>query len=270
MNGVVGYLFVVGGGWSWVGYPLRWLFPIALVIATYHTAGWLGLGLSGGIQALFAGGSILAVRATAPKKEAVRLSFPLENGLYYVVQGGQLGVLNHHYWAEPQRFALDIVGLNSWFTRCRGIYPSDVHRYSIFGAEVHSPCDGVIVRAVNDLPDFAPPRRDPWNPGGNHVLIRHKETDVYVKLSHLEIGSVVVNEGDRVRAGQLIGRVGNSGNTTEPHLHIHAQREESADLPRSAKGVAMLFEDRFLLRNDLVWRRRVGDGMTPTTSPNDL
>lgn len=123
MNGVVAYLFVVGGNWSWVGYPLRWLFPVALGIAAYHSAGWGGLGLSVGVLTVFAGGSLLAIRATAPKKEAIRLSFPLEDGLYYVVQGGQLGTLNHHHAAKPQRFALDIVGLNRWFTRCRGIYP---------------------------------------------------------------------------------------------------------------------------------------------------
>jgi hypothetical protein len=267
MDGVVAFLFVVGGNWSWVGYPLRWFFPVALAIAAYHSAGWAGLGLSAGTLALFVGGSLLAIRASAPKQEAIRLSFPLEDGLYYVAQGGQLGVLNHHHGAKAQRFALDIVRLNGWLTRCQGIYSPDVRRYSIFGTEVHSPCDGIVVEAVNDLPDLAPPTRDPWNAGGNHIIIRNEETDVYVKLSHLARGSVVVNEGDRLRAGQLVGRVGNSGNTTEPHLHIHAQRGWFEDSPQSGEGVPMLFEGRFLLRNDLVRRRKARAGMAPGASP---
>lgn len=165
MNGVAVFLFVAGGNWSWLGYPLRWFFPVALAIAAYHSARWAGLELSAGILALFGGGSVLAIRATAPKQEAVRLNFPLEDGLYYVVQGGQLGFLNHHHAAESQRFALDIVRLNGWLTRCQGIYSPDVHRYSIFAAEVFSPCAGVVVETVKDLPDLAPPMRDPWNPG---------------------------------------------------------------------------------------------------------
>jgi Peptidase family M23 len=267
MNGVAAFLFVAGGNWSWVGYPLRWFFPLALAIAAYRSAGWAGLGLSAGILALFVGCSLLAIHATAPKKEAVRLSFPLEDGLYYVVQGGQLAVLNHHHAAKPQRFALDIVRLNGWLTRCWGIYSADVHRYSIWGAEVYSPCDGVVVEAVKDLPDLAPPMRDPWNPGGNHVVIRHKETDIYVKLSHLASGSVVVKEGDRVSVGQLVGRVGNSGNTTEPHLHIHTQRGWFEDSSQRGEGVPMLFEGRFLLRNDLVRCRNARAGIGPAASP---
>lgn len=263
MIGVMAFLFVAGGNWSWIGYPLRWFFPIALAIAAYHSAGWTGFWLSMAILALFIGGSLLAIRATAPKKEAVRLTFPLGDGLYYVVQGGQLGILNHHYGVKPQRFALDIVRLNGWLMRCRGIYPADVRRYSIFGAEVYSPCNGAVVEAVNVLADLAPPTRDPWNAGGNHVIIRCKGTDVYVKISHMAKGSVVVEEGDTVRAGQFIGRVGNSGNTTEPHLHIHAQREAQDGSPENAEGVPMLFGGRFLLRNDLVRRQKAGAGPTP-------
>lgn len=269
MSGVVAFLFVVGGSWSWVGYPLRPLFPIALAVAAYHSAGWAGFGLSAAILALLAGGSLLVIRAIAPKKEAVLLSFPLGDGLYYVVQGGQFGAFNHHR-AKPQRFALDIVQLNRCFTRCRGIYPPDAHCYSIYGAEVYSPCDGAVVCAVNNLPDFAPPVRDSRNPGGNHVIIQHKEAGICLKLSHLLSGSVVVKEGDSVRAGQLLGRVGNSGNTTEPHLHIHAQREGLVDSPQSAEGVPMLFEGRFLLRNDLVRRQKAGARTTPTASPTEL
>ncbi|NLF75825.1 MAG: M23 family metallopeptidase, partial [Chloroflexi bacterium] len=63
---------------------------------------------------------------------------------------------------------------------------------------------------------------DGEHPAGNHVVIEVAE-DAYLYIAHLQRGSLLVAEGDRVAAGQEIGRVGNSGNTTEPHIHIHLQ-----------------------------------------------
>lgn len=57
-------------------------------------------------------------------------------------------------------------------------------------------------------------------------------------------GSIVVAEGEEVKTGQLLGKVGNSGNTSEPHLHIHAEKD--------GKGIPITFNDRFLVRNNLV------------------
>lgn len=57
-------------------------------------------------------------------------------------------------------------------------------------------------------------------------------------------GSIQVKKGEKVDTNRIIGRVGNSGNTSEPHLHIHAERK--------GKGVPILFNGRFLIRNDLI------------------
>ncbi|MGN7942219.1 M23 family metallopeptidase [Virgibacillus sp. 6R] len=57
--------------------------------------------------------------------------------------------------------------------------------------------------------------------------------------------SILVEAGDAVKRGQPIGLVGNSGNTTEPHLHIHAEKD--------GKGVPIRFDGKFLVRNSLVW-----------------
>ncbi|WP_425492702.1 M23 family metallopeptidase [Lysinibacillus agricola] len=51
-------------------------------------------------------------------------------------------------------------------------------------------------------------------------------------------------KGEKVKEGQILGKVGNSGNTSDPHLHIHAEKD--------GKGVAITFNDRFLVRNSLV------------------
>jgi murein DD-endopeptidase MepM/ murein hydrolase activator NlpD len=85
---------------------------------------------------------------------------------------------------------------------------------------VVSPCDGAVLAAQDGLPDQAPPQADPDNPAGNHVVLACG--GLRIELAHLAAGSVAVAPGDRVRSGDRLGAVGNSGNTSEPHLHIHA------------------------------------------------
>ena len=75
---------------------------------------------------------------------------------------------------------------------------------------------------------------------GNHVIIQVAESPYYVGLVHLQRGSVQASAGDRVSAGDQIGRCGNSGNSTQPHLHIQAM--DSPD-PYAAKGVPLRFDE---------------------------
>lgn len=136
---------------------------------------------------------------------------------------------------------LDALGL-----RAHGIYPTVLERYVIFGRTVHSPCDGTVTTMVDGLPDQVPPAMDRNNPAGNHLVIACQ--DVNVLLAHLHAGSIVVRSGDRVTRGQPLGRVGNSGNTSEPHLHIHAVRAGSGD-GLTGDGVPILFDGTFAVRN---------------------
>jgi hypothetical protein len=69
-------------------------------------------------------------------------------------------------------------------------------------------------------------------------------TYMRVLLAHMHNGSVLANVGERLRLGQPLGKVENSGNTSEPHLHVHAKR--------SGLGIPILFEEKFLVRNSLV------------------
>src|SRR5690606_27402446 len=98
------------------------------------------------------------------------------------------------------------------------------------------PCAGQIIAAVDGFADLVPPRTDPVNPAGNHVVVACGRVDV--ELAHLRQGSIVVRAGDMVGAGDALGRVGNSGNTTEPHLHVHAVDRQSGE------GVEMTFKGR--------------------------
>lgn len=129
-----------------------------------------------------------------------------------------------------------------------------------WGAPVHSPFDGVIVRAVDGLPERA--RVHPVREAallvrnaltfrverlpqiiGNHVIVR--SGDVYTAAVHLAPGSVCVREGQAVQAGEVIGRVGHTGNSSTPHLHF--QLMDAAD-PTVAKAVPCAFRSYDVLR----------------------
>jgi hypothetical protein len=139
-----------------------------------------------------------------------------------------------------------------------------------WGASVHAPFDGEIIRAVDEIGErrrvhplrelivvlknaltFTPARLSAVL--GNHVIMRRD--DLFAAFAHLAPGSVVVREGQDVRIGEVIGRVGHTGNSTSPHLHF--QLMDSAD-PLSAKGVPCAFESYEVLRGDAWIRVRGG------------
>jgi hypothetical protein len=146
---------------------------------------------------------------------------------WWVAAGGPDPRHNHHQRASDQYFAYD-------FLREAG---------DSWDQPILAPCDGMIVHVENRQPDAPPNRwhRDRAHPGGNYVSIETPRG--YVILAHLKQGSVSVRVGDTVRAGDEIGRCGNSGNTTRAHLHLHAQ-----DQPSAAIGVAQGIPIAFVTR----------------------
>ncbi|MBB5223804.1 hypothetical protein HNP73_003758 [Amaricoccus macauensis] len=171
--------------------------------------------------ALMVGLAGFAATGMLPPRSAIPLACPLAgDGGFMVVQGGGNQLVNHHAGHPEQARAVDIVAVGPLGFRAAGLLPRDVSRYRIWGAPVLSPCAGDVVEAVDGLPDLEPPKRDPAAAAGNHVVLACGA--VTVELAHLERGSVAVAAGGSVAPGDRLGRVGNSGNTTEPHLHLHA------------------------------------------------
>jgi len=172
----------------------------------------------------------------------------LAGGSYGVLQGGSSFITNpFHRGSAAERFAVDLVKLNSYGARAVGLAPKALTAYAVFDDAVSSPCDGTVVEAMDGVPDNVPGRANVAAPAGNHIILRCEDTDVL--LAHLEQGSVTVGAAQRVRRGQLVGRVGNSGNTSEPHLHISASR--------AGQAVPLTFDGRFLSINDgSGWTRR--------------
>jgi peptidase M23-like protein len=201
--------------------------------------------------ALAAGCVVLIVQVGAgrrPPPASVDLSFPLRDGTYLVVNGGARALINGHFatltgerfgrW-RGQSFGVDLVKLDGFGRRARGILPRDPAAYAIFGDSVHAPCAGTVIGAVDGAPEMRPPAVDRRNMAGNYVILGCG--NVWVLLGHLRRGSVAVRVGDTVHVGQPLGRVGNSGNTNEPHLHIHAQRPGTLDAPFSGDPLPIRF-----------------------------
>lgn len=194
-----------------------------------------------------------------PGDPAVRLASPLKNGEFYVVNGGYSILINPHMKTleleslrsyRGQSYALDIVKLNRYGFRAQGAWPQDLAGYEIFGEPLYAPCDGEVLFTENRLPDRVPPEHDRQNPAGNFVYLECGASGVL--LAHLMQSSVAVAPGDRVREGQQIGRVGNSGYSTEPHLHIHAQRGGGGADLLSADPLPLQVAGRTLVRNSRI------------------
>lgn len=258
---LVVFLVMSFGRWDIAGAYTRWillaLFAAAALVSLWRSAGapwvqgtgrgwWRGRLNALASVALAAAASAYVAAGLAPRAGAHALAFPLEGGRFMVAHGGANPLLNHHHAHGAQRYALDITGLNDAGFRARGLLPKNLEAYEIYGAQVVSPCDGRVVATHDGLPDLQPPVTDRENAKGNHVVVSCG--DVRVELAHLMRGSVEVRPGGHVSAGDPIGRVGNSGNTTEPHLHAHAVDA------RTGLGVPMEFDGRQPVRN-AVFRR---------------
>jgi hypothetical protein len=233
------------GRWDLVGYGVQYLFLAVFLVGAYRNGGWIAVVLS-----LSFIGCLAALLWSPSRDREIELAFPLRAGAFYVAHGGSFRILNQHRPSLSQRYALDIVQLNSFGVRAAGIYPPALEAYRIFGATVYSPCVGVVTAARDDLPDQQVGESDKSNPEGNHLVIRLDDTDIDILLAHLMRGSLRVQLGERITTGQPLARVGNSGNTSEPHLHIHAKR--GGETPLSGRAVPMRFSGRWLVRNSLV------------------
>jgi murein DD-endopeptidase len=123
-----------------------------------------------------------------------------------------------------QRFAIDWVQLNPDGKTYTGD-PSDNKNYRAYGAEILAVADGVVTQIKDGIPQNTPGAKTLAVPitletiGGNHV-IEDVGGGLYAFYAHMQPGSLRVKVGDRVRRGQVLGLLGNSGNSSEPHLHF--------------------------------------------------
>lgn len=195
----------------------------------------------------------------APAGHAVDLASPLGPGTYLVANGGAAPSVNAHaawldqsvaahrqYWGTAQ--GVDLVALDRWGLRADGLLPADPRAYIIFGMPVVAPCEGDVLVAIDGLPDMPVPQVDHAHLAGNYIILRCAGADIL--LGHFQRTSVIVRAGQRLRVGEPIAQVGNSGNTSEPHLHVHAQMPGTLGAPFSGAPIPIRIDGRYLVRND--------------------
>ena len=171
-----------------------------------------------------------------PEKNETKLSLPFK-GKWLVFWGGDTKELNQHHDVPNQRFAFDFLGANEESKTHKG--DGKVNEdYFAFGREVLAPADGNVTDVINGVRDNVPGSMNPYSALGNAVFIQHREYEVSV-LAHLKLGSITVKVGDKVKRGQIIGLCGNSGNSSEAHLHYHLQ---NTPIIQDGTGIKCYFE----------------------------
>ena len=199
---------------------------------------------------------------------------PLEAGHNYVAadsccssvrhRRGLLAIGNRQWLA--QRFAVDWEQLDAThrFVK-RGGDPSKPADYTIYGQQAVAAADATIVHVIDDEPEQTPgalPDAITLAKADGNSVIARLDDGLYMLYAHMQAGSIKVKAGDRVKRGDPVGLVGNSGNTSAPHLHFHVMDGPS---PLTSEGVPYVidaFSTQGRLRSTAVF-----DAYENTTKP---
>ena len=248
-------LFLLGGmaaviGWSLLIGAGQLLAPLSLLVLVVHAVRkrrfsrpiWATLALA--LVALWPGlwGLGLLTFAFPYSLESSEPSATVRlpsNEQLRILWGGDRLATNYHAAAPDQRWAYDLA-----------VEPAlhgseNLEDYGCYGTSVVAPVSGHVHHAVDGAPDHPPgqPSSDLENPTGNTVVLQ-LESGTYLIIAHLKTGSVQVETGGDVEEGDPIGACGNSGNTSEPHIHIHHQRQDPRLFPLNfAEGLPLYFRD---------------------------
>lgn len=200
------------------------------------------------------------------------LSPPLEPGAGYLPADGCCTAVRHIRAGLPvdgkltyaQRFAIDWEQIDAERRFVNGD-PADPASYTIYGKQVLAVADGRVVEAVDGLPDQVPgalPAGLTLAQADGNSIVQHIGGGAFALYAHLQPGSLRVKSGQMLRRGDVIGLVGNSGNSSAPHLHFHVMDGPS---PLGASGIPYVL-DRFLVTGSYP-STEAFDAVENTTTP---
>ena len=177
--------------------------------------------------------SSLVGRVSLRAREPLELGPPVEGGIWVADEGCCDNPTHHRRgllvvdgnYVVPQRFAIDWMMLDRRHRAWVG-NPARLSSYFSYGQPLIAAADGTVVIARDGVADQPPPHNPKPPPlaglTGNYVTLR-VEPGIYLLYAHMKPGSVRVHVGEHVRRGQVLGALGNSGNSATPHLHLQVQ-----------------------------------------------
>jgi len=191
-----------------------------------------------------------AAALPVPERHETKLWLPF-SGSWLVFWGGDTRELNQHHDVPNQRYAFDFLVVDKKGETHKGQGKSN-EDYHAFGKPILAPADGVVTDVIRGVRDNVPGSMNPYSALGNAVIVRHLRYEVSV-FAHLKLGSIKVKVADRIKAGQIIGLCGNSGNSSEPHLHYHLQ---NTPVIQDGTGIKCRFANVVVRRNGTKQTRR--------------
>jgi len=172
----------------------------------------------------------------------VRYILPFR-GTWKVGRGGITAATSHSWGLYTQRYAYDffMADTDDKPNKNTGNHLDD---YYCFNQDVIAPADGTVMSVKNNIADYTGVGNlsVDWKSRdfrGNYIIINHTDNE-YSFIAHFKHGSISIKKGDAVKQGQLIGKCGNSGHSTMPHIHFHLQNRKQFWI---ALGLPVLFSD---------------------------
>lgn len=214
---------------------IRFIFPHPIFSYLYYFVWfvfldpmmWQGIGqIFGGVYAEVFYRSKLPSKSNYICKADYILPF---SGKWTVANGGVDRRMSHSWSVISQRYAYDFIIVDEEGKSYSG-NNKFVQNYYCYGNDIIAPADGVVVKISSKHKDSRVNGRkaycDTWDIRGNFVVIKHNERE-YSLIAHLAPNSIMVNVGDTVNQSDVIAKCGNTGNTSEPHIHFQLQSGKS-------------------------------------------
>lgn len=196
--------------------------PAAKIRVTAERGAWqfeMALDSSGKISGLQITQPAADQSVSVPRSQtSMRLPF---HGQWHVFWGGDNEQVNAHASVPNQRRAADLIVSDASGQSHQGDGRKNEDYYA-YGKEILAAAPGTVLTAVDGVPDNTPGSMNSFIAVGNCLIIDQGRNE-YAVYCHLQPGSLRVHKADKVKAGQVLGLCGNSGNSSEPHLHFHLQ-----------------------------------------------